>query len=403
MNVEKIRKDFPVLEKKINGKPIVYFDNACMSLRPMQVINASNEYYFEYPGCAGRSAHEFGTKVTEKYHEAREEISKFLGARKTEEIVFTKNTSEGLNLVFNSLDLKKDDAIVTTDKEHNSVLVPIQMLRTKIGVKHKIIFGKEDGSFDLQKFQDSMDKQVKLVAMAHSSNVDGTSIPAKKVIKIAHDFGSFVLLDAAQSIPHKEIDVKDLDVDFLAFSGHKMLGPSGTGVLFGKYNLLENLRPFIVGGDTVQYTTYDLAFFLRPPEKFEAGLQNYAGAIGLAAAAKYLDEIGRKNIEKHEIELNKKITEGITDIKGVKILGPENAELRGGIVSFVIEKMKVHDVALMLNNMQNIMIRSGMHCVHSWFKAHNIDGSDRVSLYLYNTEEEAEKFVETLKEIAKLR
>jgi len=403
MNVEKIREDFPVLKKKINGKSIIYFDNACMSLRPMQVIDAMNEYYFEYPGCAGRSAHEFGTKVTEKYREAREDISKFLGARKTEEIIFTRNTTEGLNLVFNSLDFKKDDIIVTTDKEHNSVLVPIQMLQEKIGIKHKIIFSKQDGIFNLQKFQDSMDKQVKLVAMAHSSNIDGTTIPAKEVIKIAHDFGSLVMLDAAQSVPHEEIKIKDLGVDFLAFSGHKMLGPSGTGVLYGKYDLLEKMKTFLVGGDTVQYTTYDSHVFLKPPEKFEAGLQNYAGAIGLAAAAKYLDEIGKKNIEKHETELNKKITEGISNIRGVKILGPEDAKLRGGIVSFIVEKMKVHDVALMLNNMQNIMIRSGMHCVHSWFKAHNLEGSDRVSLYLYNTEEEAEKFVETLKEIAKLR
>jgi len=402
MNVEKIRKDFPVLEKKISGKPIIYFDNACMSLRPKQVIDASNEYYFEYPGCAGRSAHEFGTKVTEKYHEAREEVSKFLGAKKKEEIIFTRNTTEGLNLVFNSLDFKKGDVIVTADKEHNSVLVPVQMLQEKFGIKHKIIFSKEDGTFDLQKFQDSMDKEVKLVAMAHSSNIDGTTIPAKEIIKIAHEFGSLVMLDAAQSVPHQEIKVKDLDVDFLAFSGHKMLGPSGTGVLFGKYDLLAKMRTFLVGGDTVQYTTYDSHVFLAPPEKFEAGLQNYAGAIGLAAAAKYLDAIGRKNIEKHEVELNKKITEGISDIVGVKIFGPK-AELRGGIISFIIEKMKVHDVALMLNNMENVMIRSGMHCVHSWFKAHNLEGSDRVSLYLYNTEEEAEKFIETLREIAKLR
>jgi cysteine desulfurase / selenocysteine lyase len=403
VNIEKIREDFPVLKKKINGKPIIYFDNACMSLRPMQVIDAMNEYYFEYPGCAGRSAHEFGTKVTEKYHEARTEISKFLGARKTEEIIFTRNTTEGLNLVFNCLDFKKGDVIASTDKEHNSVLVPIQILRTKIGLKHKIIFSKQDGTFDLQKFQDSMDKQVKLVAMVHSSNIDGTTIPAKEVIKIAHDFGSLVMLDAAQSVPHEEVNVKDLNVDFLAFSGHKMLGPSGTGVLYGKYDLLDKMRTFLVGGDTVQYTTYDSHVFLKPPEKFEAGLQNYAGAIGLAAAAKYLNSVGRKNIEKHETDLNKKITEGISDIRGVKILGPEDAKLRGGIVSFVIEKMKVHDVALMLNNMQNIMIRSGMHCVHSWFKAHNLEGSDRVSLYLYNTEEEGEKFVETLKEITKLR
>jgi cysteine desulfurase/selenocysteine lyase len=401
MNVEKIRKDFPVLEKKINGKPIIYFDNACMSLRPKQVIEASDEYYFEYPGCAGRSAHEFGTKVTEKYAEARQEVAKFVGARK-EEIVFTRNTTEGLNLVFNCLNLKKDDVIITTDKEHNSVLVPIQMLKGKKRIKHQIIFSKNN-LFDLQKFQDSMSKQVKLIAMAHSSNLDGTTIPEKEIIKISHDFGALVLLDAAQSIPHKEVKAKDIDVDFLAFSGHKMMGPSGTGVLFGKYDLLDEINTYNVGGDTVEFTTYDSHKFLKPPEKFEAGLQNYAGAIGLAEAARYIDKIGRKNIEKHEEELNKIITEGIRNIKGLRILGPENPELRGGVVPFVVERMNVHDVALMLNNIKNIMIRSGQHCVHSWFKANNLQGSDRVSLYLYNTSEEAEMFVRTLKEITKLR
>jgi len=402
MNAEKIRKNFPIFEKKIRGKPIIYFDNACMSLRPKQVIDATDEYYFEYPGCAGRSAHEFGTKVTEKYDEARKEIAKFVGAKRKEEIVFTRNTTEGLNLVFNSLNLKKDDIIVTTDKEHNSVLVPIQVLREKKGIKHQIIFSKNN-MFDLQKFQDSMNKQVKLIAMAHSSNIDGTTIPEKEIIKIAHDFGSLVLLDAAQSVPHKEIKAKDIDADFLAFSGHKMMGPSGTGVLYGKYELLEKLNTFMVGGDTVEYTTYDSHVFLKPPEKFEAGLQNYAGAIGLAEAARYLDKIGRKNVEKHEEELNKIITEGVEGMKGLRILGPEDPKMRGGIFQFVIDGMNVHDVALMLNNMRNIMIRSGQHCVHSWFRANNLQGSDRVSLYIYNTTEEAEIFVETLKEIVKLR
>jgi cysteine desulfurase/selenocysteine lyase len=366
-----------------------------------RVIEATDEYYFEYPGCAGRSAHEFGTKVTEKYAEARQEMAKFVGAKK-EEIVFTRNTTEGLNLVFNCLNLKKDDIIITTDKEHNSVLVPIQMLKERKGIKHQIIFSKNN-LFDLQKFQDSMSRQVKLVALVHSSNVDGTTNPEKEIIKIAHDFGALVLLDAAQSIPHKEFKAKDIDVDFLAFSGHKMMGPSGTGVLYGKYDLLEKLDTYNVGGDTVQFTTYDTHVFLKPPEKFEAGLQNYAGAIGLAEAARYLDKIGRKNVQKHEEELNRIITEGTAEMKGLRLLGPEDPKLRGGIFSFVIDKMNVHDVALMLNNTNNIMIRSGQHCVHSWFKANNLEGSDRVSLYLYNTAEEAESFVKTLKEIMKLR
>lgn len=401
MNVEKIREDFQVLQKKINGKPIIYFDNACMSLRPKQVIAAADEYYLEYPGCAGRSAHEFGTKVTQKYDEARQEVAKFVGAKMKEEIIFTRNTTEGLNLVFSSLELGRGDVIATTDKEHNSILVPVQMLKKKKGVEHKIIFSKND-QFDMQKFSDSMSNKVKLVAMAHSTNIDGTTIPEKQIIKVAHDFGSLVMLDAAQSVPHKEVKVKDLDVDFISFSGHKMLGPSGTGVLYGKYELLEKMSTYNVGGDTVEFTTYDTHKFLKPPEKFEAGLQNYAGAIGLAEAARYLDKVGRKNIEKHEEELNKVITEGLRGEKGLRILGPQESKLRGGIFPFIVEGMNVHDVALMLNNTANIMIRSGQHCVHSWFAANKLAGSDRVSLYLYNTREEAEVFVETLKKIMRL-
>ena len=307
-----------------------------------------------------------------------------------------------MNLVFNSLEMKRGDVIVTTDKEHNSVLVPVQMLKERKGVEHKIIFSKNN-QFDLQKFQDSMSKSVRLVAMVHSSNIDGTTIPEKEIIKISHDFGSLVMLDAAQSVPHKEISVKNLDVDFLAFSGHKMMGPSGTGVLYGKYEQLKKMDTFLVGGDTVQNTTYDSHVFLKPPHKFEAGLQNYAGAIGLAAAAKYLDKFGRKNVEKHEQELNEKITKELEAVKGLRMMGPKDAKLRGGIFSFVVDGMDAHDVALMLNNTKNVMIRSGQHCVHSWFNANNIAGSDRVSLYLYNTVEEAEIFVETLKEIIKLR
>jgi cysteine desulfurase/selenocysteine lyase len=239
--------------------------------------------------------------------------------------------------------------------------------------------------------------------MVHTSNLDGYTSPVEEIIKIAHDNGSLVLLDGAQSVPHKEISVKKLDVDFLAFSGHKMLGPSGTGVLYGKYHLLEELDSFIVGGDTVENSTYTEHKLLKPPEKFEGGLQNYAGSIGLAEAARYLEKVGRKDIEKHEVELNEIITKEMLELDGITILGPQSAESRGGIISFTVDSMGYHDVALMLNEMANVMIRSGQHCVHSWFNAHNIKGSARVSLYLYNTKEEALTFIENLKNIVKLK
>lgn len=402
MNIEKIREDFPILKKKFNGKPFIYMDSACTTLKPRQVINAIVEYYEKFGACAGRSVHKLGKETTEKYEKCRETIAKFLRA-KPEEIVYTKNATEGLNLVIRSLGLKKGDAILTTDKEHNSALLPIQLLSERVGVKHEILFSKEDNTFDIEKFEDMMNSKVKLVSMVHTSNLDGYTIPAERIIKIAHDFGAPVMLDGAQSVPHRKIDVKKLDADFLAFSGHKMLGPTGIGVVYGKYNLLEKLNPFLVGGDTVTNTTYDRYSLMKPPEKFEAGIQNYAGTIGLAAAVDYIEDIGRENIEKHETELNRIISKELFSMDGIRILGPQNPELRGGIISFTVKGVGYHDAAIMLDELANVMVRSGQHCVHSWFNAHKIEGSVRASLYLYNTKEEVKIFVETLKQIMKLR
>ncbi|MBS3051934.1 MAG: aminotransferase class V-fold PLP-dependent enzyme [Candidatus Aenigmarchaeota archaeon] len=402
-NLEKTRFDFPAINQKINGRPVIYFDNACMSLRPKQVIQAMNEYYEQYPACAGRSMHKFASKVNEKMSEARDIMANFIGAKKSEEIIFTRNTTEGLNLVANSLNFKHGDVVVTSDREHNSNLIPWQIISKTKKIVHKVVRSKKDMTFDLEIFEKNMNKNVKLVSMVHTSNLDGYTLPVEKIIRIAHDYGSLVMLDCAQSVPHKKIDVKKLNVDFVAFSGHKMVGPSGIGILYGKYHLLEEMNPFLVGGDTVSNTTYDSHTLLKPPEKFEAGLQNYAGNIGLGAAAKYLDNIGRENIEKHEIEINRFITQNITDIPSLSILGPEEVEQRGGIFSFNIKDIHFHDVAMMLDNIANIMIRSGQHCVHSWFNANKIEGSARASLYFYNTKEEAKIFVEKLKEISKLR
>ncbi len=395
------REDFPVLGKKINGKQIVYLDSACTTLRPVVVVEAMNDYYNNYPACSGRSVHKFAQKTAEEYSKARMEISKFIGSKKPEEIIFTRNTTEGLNLVIKSLGLKKGDTVITTDKEHNSNLLPIQMAKEKIGIKHKIIFSKKDGAFGLEAFMSTIGKGAKLVSMVHTSNIDGCTIPAKEIIKIAHDHGALVMLDGAQSVPHMPVDVKKLDCDFLAFSGHKMLGPSGTGVLYGKYELLERLDPFLVGGDTVKNTTYGSHEFLEPPEKFEAGLQNYAGAIGLAAAARYLKTLGMDKIEKHEVELNRLATKLLDEIVKIKILGPSSPEKRGGIIPFVVEGVDIHEVALMLDS-ENVMIRSGQHCAHSWFNAHKMKGSDRASLYVYNDKNDIKIFVEALEKITRL-
>jgi cysteine desulfurase/selenocysteine lyase len=402
LDLERIREDFPILKNGLEGKPVIYFDNACMSLRPKQVMQAMNEYYEQYPACAGRSIHKLGKKATDKVAEARRTIAKFLGARKAEEVIFTRNATEAINLVAHSLYFKKGDIVITTDREHNSNLLPWQLLSKRVGVEHRIAYSNENMEFDLEKFANMMNERVKLVSVVHSSNLDGYALPAKEIIKIAHENGSLVMLDGAQSAPHKQVDVRKLDVDFFALSGHKMLGPSGTGALYGRYELLEKMEPFMIGGDTVQNTTYDSFVLLKPPEKFEAGLQNYAGSIGFAEAARYLEKVGKENIEKHENELNKFISERLMQMDGVSIIGPKQVEVRGGIISFNIKGLEYHEIALMLDE-KNIMVRSGQHCMHSWFNAHKIPGCVRVSLYLYNTKEEAEKFLSALGEIAKLR
>ena len=402
MNINKLRQDFPFFQKTLNRKPIIYFDNACQSLRPQSVIDAVVNYYQDYPACGGRSMHRLAAKVTQKCDEARSIIARFVGAKRKEEIIFTRNTTEGINLVAHSLGLQKGDIVVTSDKEHNSNLIPWQILAKKIGIIHKIIPSREENIFGLEGFKKVMNEEVKLVSLGFTSNLDGVTIPASEIIKIAHQFGVLVLLDVAQTAPHHKIDVTALDVDFLAFSGHKMLGPSGTGVLYGKYHLLEKLEPFLVGGDTVVSSTYDSHKLLPPPEKFEAGLQDYAGIIGLGEAVRYLEKVGFENITEQEYTLNKFISNEIVNIPHLRIIGPEDPSKRGGIVSFYIEGVDSHQVALMLDESANIMVRSGQHCVHSWFASRKIAGSVRASLYFYNTLEEAEVFVNQLKKVLQI-
>ncbi len=402
MNIADLRKDFPVLQSKVGQSPIIYLDTACQSLRPRQVIEAVTDYYENYPACSGRSMHKLAAKVTLKCDEARTQLAKFLGAAKKEEVVFTRNTTEGINLVANSLDLKAGDVVLITGKEHNSNLIPWQMLVKNKGVQLKILPPKEDGTFDLAAFEQELKMPVKLVSFGYSSNLDGVTLPAEAIIKLAHKHNALVLLDAAQTAPHHKIDVRKLDVDFLALSGHKMLGPSGTGVLYGKVKLLEQMSPFLVGGDTVATSTYETCEFLPVPEKFEAGLQDYAGIIGLGAAAHYLQSVGFDAIEKHEKLLNQAIDDGIRDIAGLHIIGPADPGLRGGITTFYIDGIDSHRIALMLDQMANVCVRSGQHCVHSWFNAHSIKGSVRASTYFYNNLEDVEIFVENLKKIRKV-
>ncbi len=392
LNPQKIREDFPIYNRKIHGQEIIYFDSTCMSLKPIQVINAMNKYYNEMPACAGRSGHTLGNEVTRSIFDSRKIVQKFLNAKSEKEIIFTRNTTEGINLVANSFILQKGDKIITSDKEHNSGSLPFQKLSKK-GITYETFeFG------NVEDFKTKI-KKTKLVSFVHTSNLDGTTQDAKELIKIAHEEGAKVLVDGAQSTPHKKIDVQKLDVDFLCLSGHKLLGPTGTGVLFGKEHLLEEMEQFLVGGETVKNSTYTSIDLEDLPHKFEAGLQDYAGIIGLGEAINYIEKIGLDNIENHEKELNKIITKGFDDL-GLEIISREQE--RSSIVSFNIKGMHNHEVAGILNESANIMIRSGMHCCHPWFNARKMEGSARVSLYLYNTKEECEKLIQEVENLTKM-
>ena len=399
MNIMKIRNDFPILQKKENKKQIIYFDNACMTLKPKQVMEAMNDYYNNYPACGERGVYRLSNAVTIKCEESREKVKRFLNAKDGGEIIFTKNTTEGINIVAKGLALKRGDVVLTTDKEHSSNLVPWLFLKKTKKIERRIVKSNKDNTFNIENFKKAMNKKVKLVSMAHTSNLDGYTIPAKEIVEISHDYDALVMLDGAQSVPHRKVDVDKLDADFLSFSIHKMCGPTGVGILYGKQELLKKIDPLITGGGTVEDTTYKNFKFLPPPQRFEAGLQNYAGIIGAGAAVDYITAIGLDEIESHEYKLNKLMTASLKDETRINIIGPEDPKLRCGILGFNIQNMDSHDAALALDECANIMIRSGMLCMHSWFNAHKINGCARASVYLYNTEEEVMVFVENVKKL----
>jgi len=385
---EHLRRDFPLLR---HGR-LVYFDNACMALRPQVVIDAVTAYYTDYPACGERSLHRLGRRVDEEVALAREAARRLLHARHVEEIVFTHNTTHAINLVAQSFPFSPGDVVVTSDQEHNSNLLPWQQLSRR-GIAHRTVaFGDPDA------LRGALTPQVKLVSTVMTSNLDGASIDARRTVEVAHDAGVPILLDAAQAAPHQPLDVRALDVDFLACSGHKMLGPSGTGLLYGKRDALVRLRPTLVGGGTVDDSTYQQATYRDGPERFEAGLQNYAGIIGLRHAIEYLERIGREAIDAHERRLTRQLQQGLERYPDITIFGPP-AEKRGGITSFAFGAIDVHDVCLLLDRSAGIAVRSGRHCVHSWFNNHGVKGTVRASLYLYNTEQEVTAFLMALEKV----
>ncbi len=400
MNTNKIREDFPTLREE--DAP-AYLDNACVTLKPDCVIDAITEYYTKYPGCGGRSVHSYGTQVSKKVSDSRRSLASFINAPSVNEVVFTKNATQSINQIAHGMKWSEGDVVLTTDREHNSNLVPWLQLEQEQGIDHRVVPSNADNTFDLESFEEicsEVGNKLKLVSMSHVGNLDGVSTPIKEIAKVTHDHGALIAVDGAQSLPHMKVDVQDLGIDFIAFSIHKMCGPSGMGALWGKADLLDDLRPIQSGGQTVVTTNYDSLQWAKPPARFEGGLGNFSGMIGAGAAIDYLAKLDMDAVQDHEVKLNKIMTSGVKDLNGIEIIGPEDAKLRGGICSLLLHELPVHDIAILLDEAAAVMVRSGLHCVHSWFNDRgHTNGSLRASAYMYNTEEEARLFSDTLEEI----
>ncbi|MDD4761423.1 MAG: aminotransferase class V-fold PLP-dependent enzyme [Candidatus Pacebacteria bacterium] len=394
-NTDQIRKKFPILAGK---NPPVFFDSACGSLKPSEVIKSIVEYYEKYPSCASRSLHRLSSLVDKKMSESRKTVASFIGVRQ-EEIIFVKNTTEAINLIARSFPFKKNDSVLISDKEHNSNFLPWKLLAAENKIK-LIIFETDNGIIDLKKFEKILqkNKNIRLVSLAFTSNLDGISISASKISKIVKKYKAHLFLDAAQALPHGKIDAKNLNTDFLAFSSHKLYGPTGVGVLYIK-DLAKNpinLKPFFVGGGTVDEKNN----LLSGPGKFEPGLQNYSGILGLKTAIDFLNKIGMKNIKQYENELLYFLTEELKKIPRLKIINEpikKDLETRAPIISFFIENIDSHSLAIRLDQKYNIAVRSGFFCNNFYFQNKKIKKAIRLSLSFYNTKKEIEYFISCLK------
>lgn len=399
MDIEKIRADFPIL----SSQKVIYFDSACTTLKPRAVIEAERQYYEEVSGCAGRSAHFLAKKTSELFEGAREKVAAFVNAP-PESVVWTKNTTEALNLVIRSLDYSKKKKIVTSALEHHSLLLPIMEQQRRGIVKMELLEATPSGELSEKSIAEKIDSSTALVAIHHTTNTTGMRAPLEKIVKAAHDNGALVLVDGAQGVPHSKVDFRKLGADFLAFSGHKMLGPTGIGCLVGKPEALSQLDTFIVGGETIETVSLQHgAVFKKAPKRFEAGIQNYAGAIGLGAACEYLEKLGMGNVEEHEKRMAKRLMDAIQSVPGSTIYGSPDAGRRCALVSFNVKGVKHHQVALMCDSLSKIALRSGVFCAQPAMESLGAaQGAVRASLYIYNTEKEIATFQETLGKIAKM-
>jgi cysteine desulfurase/selenocysteine lyase len=391
---EQVREDVPLLQAE---DPPIYLDNACMTLKPQPVIDAVQRYYEDTPVCAGRSTYRLAGEVDEAITRARETVASFLGADAPEECVFTRNTTEAMNLAVQGLDLPRGSTVLTSDREHNSGLVPAQRLEPR-GIRHEAVPSTEAEAFDLEAYKARMEEgDVSLVSLVHMSNLDGYITPMEAVSEIAHDHGALVLADGAQSAPHVPIDVDELGVDLFAFSVHKAMGPTGVGVLWGRRDVLAEMDPLVAGGATIETTSLADHQLLDPPGRFEAGLQDFAGIAATHHALTYLDELGLDAVSEHEERLSTRLQEGLAEL-GCEIYGAPEAK-GNGIVSFAVDGLDIHDLAILLEDEADVCVRAGLHCLDSWFGARGLAGSCRASLYAYNTMDEVETILDQVRGI----
>ena len=406
LNVEKIREDFPILKRKLSGdKPLVYLDNAATTQKPLAVINAIRDYYMNYNSNIHRAVHQLAEEATLAFESTRKKVAEFINAKSTEEIIFTRNATEAINLVSYSWgrsNIKKDDEVVITEIEHHSNIVPWQILTQEKNAKLDYITVDDNGYLKMQDYERHLDtNKVKLVSVSHMSNVLGTIVPVNEIIKMSHEKGIPVLIDGAQSVPHMQVDVQKMDCDFMAFSAHKMLGPTGVGVLYVKRDLLEKMPPFMGGGDMIKEVHKYETRYNDLPYRFEGGTPNIADVIGFSAAIDYLNNIGMDKVREHELELTEYAIENITKVRGVTLYGPQNAKDRGGVVSFNIGDIHPHDLATIMND-YGIAIRSGHHCAQVLMERLDVSATSRASFYIYNTKEEIDKFIDALDEARRL-
>ena len=398
MDIKELKKLFPILDQEINGNPLVYLDSAATSQKPIQVIEAVSNYYRQLNSNVHRGVHTLGTRATDAYEGAREKVRKFIHAKSIEEVIFTRGTTTALNVVASSYgknNLHEGDEIVTTYMEHHSNIIPWQQVAKATGATLKYIPLQEDGSLSLEDVRATITTNTKIVAVTLVSNVLGVINPIKEIAKIAHENGAVMVVDGAQGAPHLAIDVQDLDCDFLGFSGHKMCGPTGIGVLYGKKHLLENMEPVEFGGEMIDFVGLYESTWKELPWKFEGGTPIIAGAIGLGAAIDFLQEIGLDKILEHEHKLAAYTLEKMSTIEGLTIYGPKEAEKRAGVVTFNLSDVHPHDVATVLDS-EGIAVRAGHHCAQPLMKWLDVSATARASFYLYNTEADIDKLVEGL-------